>query len=151
MAVNPSEALLLPNLPYGSLPSHDNPVVTNDDTRLAALKVVSATAGTEASHVIEVACSVKDLAGAAVAVAREVYIETLAVTADKGDISAAGTPVGTLKKAVNPSTGPNVAWMTTTSGGLFSFSVTDSAAEDVIVKITADGCRPLLTKLTFAG
>jgi hypothetical protein len=35
-AVNPAEALLIANVPYGSLPSHDNPVVANDDARLLA-------------------------------------------------------------------------------------------------------------------
>jgi len=111
---------------------------------------IVATAGSEASHAIEVACSLTDYAGRAMGTT-QVLVRTLAVTADKGDLTAAGTPVGTLKKAVNPSTGENVAWMETTSGGLFSFTVTDSAAEDCLVHITADGCRPRTLKLTFAG
>lgn len=114
------------------------------------LGYVTATAGTEATNAIEVACAVFDSAGVAATAAKVVRVETLAVTNDKGDISAAGTPVGTLTKAVNPATGPNVAYMTTTAAGLFSFSVADDAAETVLVTIVAEGCRPKVLKLTFA-
>lgn len=111
---------------------------------------VSATVGGEAANAIEIACAIKDSAGNAVTAAKVVHITTLAVTDDKGDIAAAGTPVGTLNKAVNPATGPNTAMMTSTAAGLFSFKVSDDIAEVVLVKVTAEGCRPNVFKLTFA-
>lgn len=114
---------------------------------------VSTTVGAEgavASNAIEIACAIKDSAGDAVTAAKVAHIVTLAVTDDKGDIAAAGTPVGTLNKAVNPATGPNTAMMTSTAGGLFSFRVSDDAAEVVLVSIFAEGCRPKTFKLTFA-
>ena len=116
---------------------------------------VSEVVGAEAAvaaNAIEIACTLKSLDdGTTLAEARPVYIETLAVTADKGDLAAAGTPVGTLVKAVNPSTGPNVAWFTTTSGGLVSFRVTNDAAETTIVRITPQGGVTKTLVLTFAN
>jgi hypothetical protein len=72
------------------------------------------------------------------------------VTNVQGDLAAATTPVGTVKKVVTPPGGENVMWMTTTSGGLFSFKVTDTAVEDVIVVISCDGAVGKTLKLTFA-
>lgn len=111
--------------------------------------VVAATPGAEGSNAIDVVCALQTVSGVAIEAAREVEIETLAVTDNKGDLSAATSAVGTLNKAVNPATGPNVAWMTSTSGGLFSFKVTNDVAETTMVRITADGCRPKVLKLTF--
>lgn len=115
----------------------------------AALDRITVTPGAEAANAVECACTITTAAGVAVASAREVQIRTLAVTADEGDIAAAGTPVGTLVKAVNPATGENVATMTTTAAGAFSFKVTDTAAEVVHVVVLSDGCIPRVVKLTF--
>lgn len=111
---------------------------------------VTATPGAETSQAIDVVCAIFDSAGVAVASAKEVFIETLAVTADKGDLAAASAAVGTLVKAVNPATGPNIATMTTTAAGLFSFKVSNDVAEVTHVRILAEDCRPKVLKLTFA-
>lgn len=119
----------------------------------AELLIISATPGVEgavAADTIEVVCGITDFAGAAKAMARQVFIRSLAVTPDKGDLAAAGTPVGTVLKAVNPATGENVMTMQTTAGGLFTFSVANDVAETTEVQITADGCIPRVLKLTFA-
>jgi hypothetical protein len=115
------------------------------------LGYVSAVVGTEAANAIEVACTVRNSAGVAATSAKRVLIETLAVTDGKGDIAAATVPVGTLNKAVNPATGPNVAFMTTTAAGLVSFSVANDAAELCLLRITAEGCRPYVVALNFAA
>lgn len=118
---------------------------------LGDLRVVVATAGAETAGTIEIACSITDAKGTAVTGARLVRIAAMPETDDEGDIAAAGTPVGTLIRAVNPATGENTALMESTAAGLFSFAVDDAVAEDVIVTILADGCLPQLLRLTFAG
>lgn len=116
----------------------------------AQLDVVEATAGAEAANAIEVACSVKTLAGVAISSARGVRITARAATDNEGDLAAAGTPVGSLVGgAENPATGSNVMHMLTTAAGLFSFKVTDTAAESVVVTILVDGCAPRVLTLTF--
>lgn len=114
------------------------------------IRKVALTASGEAANAIEVQGQLQDANGNKVAAAKQVLVRTLAPTADKGDISAAGTPVGTLKKAVNPATGENVAWMTTTAAGAFAFSVADDAAEDVLVHVTTEDGITEILKLTFA-
>lgn len=114
------------------------------------LGYVTATPGAEGSNAIDTVCAIFDSAGVAVTAAKVVRIETLAVTDDKGDIAAATSAVGTVTKAVNPATGPNVAYMTTGSTGLFSFKCSNDAAETVLVTILAEGCRAKVFKLTFA-
>jgi hypothetical protein len=118
-----------------------------DDAGIAGY--IEATAGTQVGDDIEVACELTQLDGSALAEAREVLVTTLALTDGKGDLSAAGTPVGTLVKAHNPATGANLAWMLSTAAGLFAFSVENDVAEVVLVKIEAEGCFPLLLRLTF--
>lgn len=124
-------------------------VLPTDD----ATFVVTATAGAEgagSANSIDIVCSVTDRNGVAISSARQVMIKTLAVTADKGDLAAATSAVGTVKKTVNPATGENVQWMETTAGGLFSFKVADDQVEDVLVVIEAEGCLPKTIKLSFA-
>jgi len=121
-------------------------------SRSLALKI-SLTAGVEgagSANSIDVVGAIVNLDGSAITAAMEVQIRTLAVTADKGDLAAATAAVGTVKKAVNPATGENVQWMTTTSAGLFSFKVSDDAVEDVLVVVLCDGALSALLKLTFA-
>lgn len=112
---------------------------------------VTATPGTESGNAIDTVCAIFDSAGNAVTSAKRVYIESLAVTDNAGDIAAATSAVGTLNKANNPATGPNVAFMTSTAAGLFSFKVTNANAELNLVRITAEGCRPLVLALDFAA
>lgn len=117
------------------------------------LFVIDAVVGAEgavAANAIEIACTIKDALGATISAARQMKITTRAISDNEGDLAAAGTPVGTTHKSDNPATGANEQWMETTSGGLASFRVTDTAVEIVLVEIQADGCRPRLLKLSFA-
>jgi hypothetical protein len=113
-----------------------------------ALKV-TLTAGAETSQAIDVVGAVTDLNGNPVTAAKQVWIRSLAVTADKGDLAAASSAVGTVKEAYNPATGPNEMWMETTAAGLFSFKVSNDVAEETGVVVHCDGIATVL-KLTFA-
>ncbi len=96
---------------------------------------------------IVVTGQVKTLDGVNVASAKNVVVRTLAVTADKGDITVT---VGTEKKTVNPTTGENVSWILTTAAGAFAVSVANTAVEDTLITATpANGLQAQLT-LTFA-
>lgn len=111
---------------------------------------IQAVAGAETANAINVACQIFDEAGNALTSARSVLIESFAVTDSGGDLAAATVaPLGTVVKANNPATGPNTMAMTTTAGGLFSFSVTNAAVEQTFVRITADGCPPRVLPLNF--
>jgi hypothetical protein len=120
------------------------------DTAIAKIGLTPGAEAAVAANAIEVAGQLQDADGNPVAAAKQVRIRTIAVTDDKGDIAAAGTPVGTLKKAINPATGANEAWMTTTAAGAFSFRVTDDQAEDVLVEVATEDGITALKKLTFA-
>lgn len=117
------------------------------------LILCSATVGAEgavAANAIEVACALVDADGVAITTQPKVHIEAHAVTDDKGDLAAAGTPVGTVDQAINPAAGANKMVMTPSAGGLFSFRVTDDVAEKVLVTIQPDGGFPRTLVLTFA-
>lgn len=100
----------------------------------------------EAGDAIVVTGQVKNLDGVNVGVAREVVVRTLAVTADKGDITVTA---GTSKKVVNPTTGENVAWITTTAAGAFAVSVANNIAEDTYVSAEPANGLTAGLKLTF--
>lgn len=115
--------------------------------------VIVATVGVEgavAANAIEVACAITNADGTAITAAREVAVRSTPTTADKGDIAAAGTPVGTLHAVQNPATGDNTAHFTTTAGGLFSFRVTNDQVENNGVIILGEGCEAKVLKLVFA-
>lgn len=116
------------------------------------LGFIQATVGAEAAvaaNAIEVACQLLDQFGAPLAEARNILITSVPETANEGDIAAAGTPVGTISPIENSATGDNNAGMISTSAGLFSFRITNTAAEVNQVVITADGCIPRVLRLTF--
>lgn len=119
----------------------------------ASILTITLTAAAEnaGANTIEVEGQIEDLAGLDAATAREVMVRSLAVTANEGDLSiGAGANPGTLIKAVNPATGENVAWITTTAAGHFRFIVTNTAAETNVVQVSANGALPAVLKLTFA-
>lgn len=129
-------------------------IVANATNTLAAAALpktsafqIVLSAAAESANAIVVTGTVKDLTGAAVGVAKQVLVRTLAVTDNKGDITVT---TGTGIKVVNPATGENVAWITTTSGGAFAFSVADDAVETVLVQVTSDLALAATLKLTFA-
>lgn len=113
-------------------------------------KYLSVTAGAESGNAIDCVCAVLNPDGTALSAATQVMIRSLAVTADKGDLAAATSAVGTVKKAFTPATGENVLWMETSATGTFSFKCSNDQAEETVIQITAEGCRPYVAKLTFA-
>lgn len=110
---------------------------------------LSVSGSEEVSGDIEVGVQVLDLNGNNVAGVKNIKVRTLAVTADKGDITAGAA--GTLVKAVNPATGENVAWIQTSSTGAASFIVNDDVAEAVSVEVSCDNALVSVSSLTFAG
>jgi hypothetical protein len=114
------------------------------------LKVV-ATPAAQDSNAIQVVCAVKTMFDVASAVARQVLVRSIAVTDDQGTLGTGTPSVGTVKKNHSPSAGHSEQWMETTSGGLFNFVVVNDEAEDTLVEVFAEGCRPLLFKLTFTA
>lgn len=113
---------------------------------LAAGRTITLTAAVEAAQAIVVTGQIKDFAGANIAAAAEVLVRTLAVTDDKGDITVT---TGTSRKVVNPTTGENVAYITTDATGGFAFSVANDAVEVTLVQATANNALAAALKLTF--
>lgn len=103
-------------------------------------------AAAEAGDAIVVTGQVKNLQGTNVAIATEVVLRTLAVTADKGDITVT---TGTSNKVVNPAVGENVAWITSDAAGAFVVSIANTAAEITLVYATPDNGLEQMLKLTF--
>lgn len=98
-------------------------------TKASILKL-TLSAAVEAAQAIVVTGVVEDLAGLDAAIAYQVLVRTLAVTADKGDITVT---TGTSKKVFSPTTGVNEAWIETTAAGAFAFSVANDVAEETLV------------------
>lgn len=138
------QALVFVSGDIGWVPN-DGPVASG-----SAPGFVQATVGAEAANAIDVVCAIVDANGAPITAARAVSITSVPVTADQGDIAAAGAPVGTALALSNPATGDNNASMLSTAAGLFSFRITNTAAETNVVIINADGCPPRVLRLIFA-
>jgi hypothetical protein len=117
---------------------------------MGTVLVTTGAEGSAVANAFDVVCQLEDVLGTNIAEVREVLVRSYAVTANEGDLAAAGAAVGTLNKANNPATGPNEAWFSTSAGGAFSFRCTDTVAEVCLVEIYAEGCRPKLLKLTYA-
>lgn len=111
---------------------------------------ISLTPGVKAANAIDVVGQLQDADGNPVAAVRQVYIKSLAVTADKGDLAAASAAVGTVKKANNPTTGENALWMETSAAGAFSFKVSNDQAEETLVQVTTENGITAAAKLNFA-
>lgn len=111
---------------------------------LTSVLKTTLSAAVEAAEAIVVTGAVTDLAGNAVTSAVNVMVRTLAVTADKGDITVVS---GTEKKTVNPTTGENVSWILTTAAGAFSVSVANDVAE--VTLVTAQPANGLTSALTL--
>ncbi len=129
-------------------------LVTDLDTAEAAILALQAlgtyctlSAAAESGNAIVVTGQIKDLAGTNVAVATNVVVRTLAVTADKGDITVTA---GTEKKTVNPTTGENVSWIESTAAGAFAVSVANDAAEVTLITATPDNGLAQALVLNFA-
>lgn len=105
----------------------------------------------EAANVRDVTLQVIDGQGKNLSGAKRVRIETVGA-ANQGDIAAPAviTAAGTLDKIQNPATGPNIAYATTDSTGLLTFSVADTATETLGVQATVSGGQPFVTSTTFA-
>lgn len=118
--------------------THPGALVAADFTKIATLAYFYCTlsAAAEAGNAIVVTGQVVDSSGVNVAVTKEVMVRTLAVTADKGDITVTA---GTERKTVNPATGENVSWITTTAAGAFAVSVANDQAENTLITAQAGG------------
>lgn len=168
MTLNPSPALTVRDLD-GLLPNADQPgkgvaaayvaLINKTDEVLSTVSglaamglnaVVVPTPAAESANAIDVACQITDFDGAVLAAARNVVVETLAVTDGQGDLAAATAAVGTVVKAQNPATGANLLWMETEADGTFSFKVSNTAAEKTIVRITGEGLVPYVLVLDFS-
>lgn len=99
-------------------------------------------AAAESGNAIVVTGQVVDSSGVNVAVTKEVLVRTLAVTDSKGDITVTA---GTEKKTVNPATGENISWITTTAGGAFAVSVANDVAEATLITASVGGTGAGLT------
>ena len=122
---------------------------------LGDLQKISYTPGVSTGGFCDVVCGITDLAGNAISGAREVSISALSATGGTGKnvLAAATSAVGTVLSSAgaNSAAGSSVLKMDTGATGLFSFKVTDSVNEVVVVTIDADGCRPLVKKITISG
>lgn len=112
------------------------------------VKKITLSAAAEAADAIVVSGQVEALDGSDVTSAVEVMVRTLAVTDDKGDITVT---VGTERKTVNPATGENISWITTTAAGAFAFSVANDVAEVTLVSVSTNGALTANLRLTFAA
>lgn len=125
----------------------DHPCIEGGGGITSALRQITLTAAVEAADAIVVTGQVTDASGTNISAAAQVLVRTLAVTADKGDITVTA---GTSKKIVNPATGENVAWIETTASGGFAVSVANTAVEDTLIHASADDTVTATLKLTFA-
>lgn len=104
-------------------------------------------AAAESANAIVVTGQIKNLGtDVNVAIATEVVFRSLAVTADKGDLTVT---TGTSNKVVNPATGENVAWITSDAAGAFVVSVANDAAEITLVSAAPDNGLVQMLKLTY--
>ena len=112
---------------------------------------ITATVPVSSGNACDVACSIKNAAGGALAAAVPVTITAVPVTegAGNGALAAATAAVGTIVKALNPATGPHTLCMDTSATGTFSFKVSDAVAEAVMVRIEAEGCLPVVRKISI--
>jgi hypothetical protein len=140
-AMSGSDATTLTaNLASGGLPLGD-------------LQKIGYTPGVATAGFCDVVCAITDLAGSAISGARQVTITAIPATEGPGNgaLAAATSAVGTVLKSLNPATGAHVMSMDSGATGLFSFKVTDAVNEAVVVRVEADGCRPLIKKITISG
>jgi hypothetical protein len=104
-------------------------------------------AAAESGNAIVVTGQVKDSSGANVAATTNVVVRTLAVTADKGDITVT---TGTDKKTVNPATGENVSWILSDATGAFVVSVANNVAEATLITASAANGPVQMLALDFS-
>jgi hypothetical protein len=120
---------------------------------LGDLQKIVYTPGVATGGFCDVVCAITDLEGNPISGARQVMITAIPATegAGNGALAAATSAVGTVLKALNPATGSHVMSMDTGATGLFSFKVTDAVNEAVVIRVEAEGCRPLVKKITISG
>lgn len=104
-------------------------------------------AAAESGNAIVVTGQIVDSSGANVAVATNVFVTSLAVTANAGDITVTA---GTEKKTVNPATGENISWIESTAAGAFAVSIANANAEVNLVTATPDNGPTQMLVLDFS-
>jgi hypothetical protein len=102
--------------------------------------------GTEAANAIVVSGLVSDLVGNTILAPVPLICRTLAITADKGDMTVI---TGTLRKAYSPAAGVNELWMETDANGAFAVSVANDQAEITLFTVTPQLGMGDMQTLTF--
>lgn len=110
--------------------------------------MVTLSAAAEVSNSITVTGTITDRRGKAVAVAQNVLITALAVTAGQGALTDGGD--GTLLRASAATNAPTFAWMSSTAAGSFQVAVANTAAETTLVTVQLAGARIATLVLTYA-
>lgn len=100
----------------------------------------------EVDQAIVVTGTVSDLVGNSIAYSVPVFCRSLAITADKGDMTVV---TGTLRKAYSPAAGVNELWLDTESDGTFSVSVANDQAEITLFMATPQLGMGDMVTLTF--
>ncbi len=122
---------------------------------LGDVQKITYTPGVSTGGFCDVVCAITDMLGNAISGARQVVIRALSVTGGTGKnvLAAATSEVGTIisSAGANAAAGPSCLLMDTGATGLFSFKVTDSSNEALFVWVEAEGCRPLVKKITISG
>lgn len=110
--------------------------------------VPSITAAAESGDAIVVSGLIVDGGGNGQPGVYPVLCRTLAITADKGDMTVV---TGTLRKAYSPAAGVNELWLETENDGTFSVSVANDQAEITLFTATMDYGITTILKLTFTS
>lgn len=113
---------------------------------LAFAALTSNAKGAGAANRFDILGQVRDAQGAAIPGIRDVFVRSLAITDNGGDLANAAP--STNKRAVNPATNENFLWIRTDANGAFSFTCTNTVAEDTVVHCAVDGCTDRVFMLT---
>lgn len=132
----------------GQLSYSPDAAATGGILAIGVVSLVPSAKGAASANAFDVVGAILNTDGSAVTATRVVNITSWAPTADQGDLAAATVAVGTTPLFNNPATGDNNGSIISTAAGLFSFKVTNTAAETTTVIVEADGCIPRVIRLT---
>ena len=103
----------------------------------------------ESGNAIVVSGQVVDNVGNPVAAAVDVVLESIAPTANKGQITVS-TGTAVANEAAGASTKVSEAVIRTNSSGVFVVSIADDQAENVTLRVTPNNGRAVVQRITFA-
>lgn len=114
------------------------------------LQFVTVTVAEQVGSSVDVACQIVTADGVNVEEARAIWVEAIGQTPGEAALGPPTVPDGSNGLAVsNPATGPCTAALEANATGGFSFTVSDAQTESVVLRITADGCKPLVRVIDF--